>query len=165
MSTIDVGTDSVWQAMVAYIYAQVGASLSLKSCEQGNYLNLPPAEDLSAILPLVLVDVTDAPGRTLDGFRGQELAHHVKIHYLVKISDTDVGDRKTRAGRDMIANLFAQPPFEGETAVPGYTFLAGANVFSRSGLTLRILDTFVSIELPIGHGTVEFDVAIHHYYS
>lgn len=161
--SIDISSDAVWEAVAAYIFAQVGTSLSLKSCEQGNYLQLPPAEDLSDILPFVLVDAHEAPGRMLPGFGAVEMAHRVVIHYVCKISDTQTGDRVTRAGRDAIANLYAQPPFEGGTALPGWTPSARTNIFARSALTLRILDTFTEVELPIGHGTVEMDVVLHHF--
>lgn len=156
--SIDLSSDSVWQAVADYIMAQVGGSLGLKTCEQGNYLNLPPADDLGDLLPMVLVDATDAPGRRLPGFDAHELIHHVTIHYLVAISDTAVADRVTRQGRDTIANMFAQPPFSGPSSLPGYS----GPVFDRSGVSLKILTTFLEVELPIGHGTIEFDVTMHY---
>lgn len=156
--SVDLASDSVWQAVSDYIETQLGVTLGLKICEQGNYINLPPSDDLGDLLPMVLVDVTDAPGRVLPGFSAHELKHHVTIHYVVAISDTEVSDRKTRQGRDQIANLFAQAPFDGPGALPGYS---GA-VFQRSGVSLRILPTFTQYELPIGHGTIEFDVTLHY---
>lgn len=96
--SVDLASDSVWQAVADYIRAQLGVTLGLKACEQGNYLNLPPSDDLGDILPMVLVDVTGAPGNVLPGFAGHELRHHVTIHYLVAISDTEISDRKTRQG-------------------------------------------------------------------
>lgn len=156
--SVDLRSDTVWQAVADYIRAQLGVTLSLKACEQGNYLNLPPSDDVGDLLPMVLVDVTDAPGKVLPGFAGHELRHHVTIHYLVAISDTEISDRKTRDGRDQIANLFAQVPFDGPAALPGYS----GPVFQKSGVSLRILPTFTELELPIGHGTVEFDVTMHY---
>lgn len=161
--SIDISSDAAWEGMAAYIFAQVGTSLGLKTCEQGNYLQLPAAEDLSDILPFALVDAREAPGRMLPGFSAVEMAHRVSIHFVCAISDTQIGDRVTRAGRDAIANLYAQAPFDGAGALPGWTPTGRTNIFSRSALTLRILDTFTELELPIGHGVVEMDVVLHHY--
>ena len=160
---IDIASDEIWQDVAEYIWAQVGVSLALKSCEQGNYLNLPTRDDLSAILPLVLVEAQDAEGRSLPGHSGQECAHQVHIHYVVKLSDTDISDRKTRQGRDAIANLFTQTPFDGGTALPGVTLPARCNVFRKSLVGLRILETFTEMELAIGHGVVDLEVVLHHY--
>lgn len=156
--SVDLASDSVWQAVADYIYAQLAVTLSLKACEQGNWLLFPALDALGALVPMVLVDVPDSEGEALGGFGAQKLRHHVIIHYLVAISDTDVADRKTRQGRDQVANLFAQPPFDGPGTLPGYS----GSAFQKSGVTLRVLPTFTQFEVPIGHGTIEFDVTLHY---
>lgn len=160
---IDLRSDLVWEAMARHIWAELADQLDLKSCEQGNYLQLPAADDLDTVLPFVVVEAHDSPGQAFPGHSAVGLRHKVYIHFVRKISDTETCDRVTRAGRDAIANLYAQPPFDGATALPGYTPTDRANVFSRSAPTLRILDTFMEVELPIGHGVVELDVEIHYY--
>lgn len=162
---ISLASDTIWQQMAEYIWAQVGISLSLKSSEQGNYLHLPTGDALESILPLVLVEETQAPGRVLPGNNGVELIHRVRIHYIRMISDTEIRDRVTRNGRDAIAALYVQMPFEGPTALPGVTMPARANVWSKNVVGLDLLETFTAMELNVGHGVVDLDITVHYYNS
>ena len=160
---IDLVSDTVWEAVRSHLWTNLAASLSLKGCEQGNYLNLPPRDDLSDLLPLIVIEWTEATGRAFPGHSAVELVHAVKIHYLQVLSDSEVATREVSQSLQTIANIFSQPPFDGVTCIPGYTPAAGINIHSKSAPTLRVLDTFTEIELPIGHGVVELTVAIHYY--
>lgn len=160
---ISLASDTIWQQMADYIWAQVGGSLSIKSSEQGNYLHLPTGDALASILPLVLVEETNAPGRVLPGFDAVELVHRVRIHYIRMISDTEIRDRVTRTGRDAIAALYCQKPFEGATALPGVTLPSRCNVWKKNVTGLHLLETFTEMELNIGHGVVDLDVTVHYY--
>ncbi|MFI0609208.1 MAG: hypothetical protein ACH37Z_15120 [Anaerolineae bacterium] len=161
---ISLASDTIWQQMAEYIWAQVGVSLGLKSSEQGNYLHLPTGDALASILPLVLVEETQAPGRVLPGFDGVELVHRVRIHCIRMISDTEIRDRVTRTDRDAIAALYCQKPFEGPTSLPGVTMPTRANVWAKNVVGLHLLDTFTEMELNIGHGAIDLDVTVHYYH-
>ncbi len=161
--SISLTSDSIWEAVRSYLDTQLRASLSLKTCEQGNYINLPTRDDLSDVLPLIAIEVTESNGQALPGFRAIELDHLLRIHYMVLLADTDVATRKVTQTLETIANLFAQTPWEGSTALPGYTPGANVNVFEKSAPSLRVLDTFTELELPIGHGTVELRVKVHYF--
>lgn len=158
--SISLASDAIWEAVASYVNAQLGLTLGLKTCEQGNYLQLPSSDDLSDILPMVVVDWTEASGKKLPEVVGVELVHTVTIHYVQVLADADVASREVQTAITQIAQLFAQPPWE---SLPGYTPSAGLNIFDRSAPTMRILDTFTGLDLPIGHGSVDLTVTVHYY--
>lgn len=160
---IDLDSDSIWEAVRLHLHTQLSATLSLKSFEQGSYFHIPPGDDLGALLPLCAIEWVSAEGRHLPGFSAIELIHRVRIHYLCLLADTDVATRKVAQALETIANTLCQPPYEGATALPGYTPGDRVNVFAKGAPTMRVEDTFTEMELPIGHGHVEIPVTIHYY--